>query len=346
MRVAVTGASGFIGSEVTRVLLDEGHTVHGTVRDLQNKVKSDPLTSLDRADQRLELFAADLMQAGSFADAFIGCDVVIHVASPYVLDVEDPQRDLVDPALKGTLNVLEAANAAGVGRVVLTSSTAAITDEPQDRVYTEDDWNETSSLTRNPYYYSKTLAERAAWDFVDSESPTFDVVVINPSGVIGPSLSAGLNTTTRSIADLLNGGVYPAIIDLSFAIVDVRDVAQAHVRAATEPNASGRYICASDVVPMRRTVEVLRSNDFDGYKLPRFDLTSGLGSFLTRQLARFQPAGTRSFLETNLGRQLRLDTSKIEDELGIEFRDVDQSIVDTALDLMAWGHVRPRPASS
>jgi dihydroflavonol-4-reductase len=335
LRVAVTGATGFIGSEVVKVLLDRGYMVHGTVRDPENEAKVAPLLNLEGASDRLELVRADLLTGDGFASAFEGCDVVMHVASPFVIDVEDPQRDLVDPALIGTTNVLKAANAAGVKRVVLTSSAAAITDEPEDRVYTEADWNEKSSLTRNPYYYSKTLAERAAWDFVESESPSFDLVVINPTGVIGPSIGSGLSTTSRVIADLLNGGVYPAIIDLTFPYVDVRDVAEAHVLAAENPDASGRYVCSNELVSMQRTVDVLRENGFGTYRLPKMTLTSNVASAIVKQLARFRQPGSRSFIETNLGKALALDTSKIRDELGLEFRDMDTSIVETANDLIA-----------
>lgn len=342
MKVAVTGASGFIGAEIVRVLLERGHTVHGTVRDTSNEEKTRPLQTLDGANGRLVLFNADLLDEDSFHDAFDGCDIIMHVASPYVIDVEDAQRDLVDPAVQGTRAVLLAAAGSGARRVVLTSSTAAITDEPEDRVYTEADWNTKSSLTRNPYYYSKTLAERAAWDFVESEGSAFDLVVINPVGVIGPSIAPTVNTSNRITMDLLNGGVYPAIIDLAFPLVDVRDVAEAHVRAAENDDASGRYICSNEIVPLERTVTVLRSNGFDAYKLPKMKMTSGVGTFVVKQLARFQPSGSRSFVETNIGRRLDLDTSKITTELGMTFGDINQSIIDTANDLISWGHVTSR----
>jgi dihydroflavonol-4-reductase len=305
-------------------------------------MKVAPLFELEGATDRLSLIKANLLGSEGFAEAFEGCDVVMHVASPYVIDVEDPQRDLIDPALTGTLTVLQAANAARAKRVVLTSSTAAITDEPENRVYTESDWNVKSSLTRNPYYYSKTLAERAAWDFVSEESPSFDLVVINPSGVIGPSIGSGLSTTSKVIADLLNGGVYPAIMDLTFPYVDVRDVAEAHVRASERPEASGRYICSNERVSMTRTIDVLTKNGFASHRFPRMKLTSDFASAAVRQLARFQKPGSRSFIETNLARPLALDTSKIEDELGIEFRDMDTSIVETANDLVAWEYVERR----
>ncbi|NOX23655.1 MAG: NAD-dependent epimerase/dehydratase family protein [Actinobacteria bacterium] len=343
MQVAVTGVSGFVGSEVARALLDRGYMVHGTVRDPENGAKTDSLVSLDGADKRLRLFAADLMKPDGFVEAFTGCDVVMHVASPYVIDVDDAQRDLVDPAVTGTLNVLNAADAAGVKRVVQTSSVAAISDEFEDRPYTEADWNVLSSLARNPYSYSKVLAERAAWDLVESRSPSFDLVVVNPSAVFGPSLVPGLNTTNRIVADLLTGGVYPAIVALSFPSVDVRDVAEAHVRAAEMSSATGRYICSASTISMERTVAVLKENGFDGYKLPKLKLTSSLGTFVTRQLARFQPPGMRSLLETTLGRTIRLDTSKIRADLGMEFRAIEDTLVETAEDVVRWGHVGAQP---
>jgi dihydroflavonol-4-reductase len=128
--------------------------------------------------------------------------------------------------------------------------------------------------------------------------------------------------------------VYPAIVDMTFSYVDVRDVAEAHVRAAEHPDASGRYICSNELVTLDRTVTVLKNNGFGDDKLPKMSLRSSFGSAIVRQLARFQPPGSRSFIETNLGRTLTLDTSKIQDELGMEFRDMDTSIVETAKNLV------------
>jgi len=166
--ICVTGASGFIASYIIRELLSGGYTVRGTVRGLKEGNKYEYLTSFPGAADRLSLVQAELLTEGSYDGATAGCEYVIHAASPYFLDTQDSQQDLVDPALKGTLNVLQAcAKAGSVKKVVLTSSVAAVFDEPiSGHVYTEKDWNETSSLKRNPYYYSKTLAERSAWDFV------------------------------------------------------------------------------------------------------------------------------------------------------------------------------------
>ena len=258
--VCVTGATGFVASWLVADLLRKGEHVRGTVRD---RTRAGHLTSLPGAAERLTLVEADLQTPGAFDDAVAGCTTVFHTASPYVVDVEDPQRDLVDPAVQGTLNVLGACRRApGVARLVLTSSMAAVTDEPDsDHVLTEADWNTKSTLDRNPYYLSKTLAERAAWDFMARERPRFDLVVVNPFVIMGPSLSRAVNTSNQILVDLVKG-VYPAIISLTWGLVDVRDVATAHVRAAEVPAASGRYLCAQQPVTMRQIVGWLREAGF------------------------------------------------------------------------------------
>merc|ERR1711934_365818 len=167
-RVCVTGANGFIASYVVKQLLEKGYHVHGTVRDSKNRNKVAHLEQLEGAGERLTLFDAALLgpnSQDSFRAAFEGCSAVIHTASPYKINVADPMNDLILPAREGVSNVFQAAKQCGVGKIVLTSSVAAVTDSPVNgHVYTEEDWNTASTEDRNPYYYSKTVAEKRGWE--------------------------------------------------------------------------------------------------------------------------------------------------------------------------------------
>ncbi|HEY7584607.1 MAG TPA: NAD-dependent epimerase/dehydratase family protein [Acidimicrobiia bacterium] len=329
-RVCVTGGSGFIGSQVVRELLEAGHEVRTTVRDPSRA----PAGLVELGP---DIVTADLGDPESFRDAFSDSEYVIHTASPYVLEVEDPQRDLIDPAVKGTLSVLNAAMAnPSVTRVVLTSSFAAITDEP-DGSFDESMWNDRSSVDRNPYYFSKVAAERAAWGFTRGQTQ-FDLVVINPSVVLGPSLVQSLNTSASVLVGLLRGQ-YPGILDLDYAIVDVRDVARAHRLAMETPTASGRYLCTAEVWTQRRLVDWIRGANLGLGKPPRIGLDNPLGRFVTRLGASFQPRGNRDYLLTHLGRHPRVNTEKIRTELGMTFRPAGETLIDTFLDLQRWGHL-------
>lgn len=338
--VGVTGASGFIASHIIKLLLGRGYRVRGTVRSLAKGGDHAHLRALEGAAERLELVEADLLTEGAFDAAVAGCEYVMHTASPYTLDAKDPQKDLVDPAVKGTRNVLSSCQRAGtVRRVVLTSSMAAITDEPEsDHPLTEADWNTRSTLDRNPYYLSKTLAEREGWRFIAEEKPGFDLVVINPFLVIGPSLSRAINTSNQLFIDLLSGA-YPGIMNFTWGFVDVRDVAAAHLLAIETPGAEGRHICAATTIAMRSVVELLASRGFQGHKLPRLGLDCALGDHVVRLSSYAQPRGVGSYLRTHVGRVPRYDNGKIQRALGLKFRPVEQSIIDTLDDLKRWGHL-------
>jgi dihydroflavonol-4-reductase len=334
--IVVTGASGFVGSQIVRELLEHGYRVRGTARSPE-RVRSEGHLFALPGSERLELVAADLNQPGSYDGAVEGARYLIHTASPYMASVSDPQRDLVDPALNGTQSVLRAAAAAGtVKRVVVTSSFAAITDEPQGR-YDESMWNDSSSLRRNPYYFAKTLAERAAWDFANAHSE-IRVISINPTFVIGPSLVPSLNETSGILAGYTTGS-YPGIMSLSYGLVDVRDVAVAHRLAIETEAASGRYLCTAGVWSMRRIVEVARSAGLGLARLPSFPLDNPIGDLLIRASAAFLPPGARSYLRTNIGRTFEIDTSRIKTELGMTFRPVEDAIVAAYADLRRWGHI-------
>ncbi|MCU0831358.1 MAG: NAD-dependent epimerase/dehydratase family protein [Rhizobiaceae bacterium] len=343
--VLVTGANGFIASHVVELLLQRGHRVTGTVRDPGNRDKTAHLAAMPGAGERLSLVAADLTDPDPFT-AHADVDAIIHCASPYIIDVEDAERDLVRPAVQGTLAAMTAALAQPrVKRVVLTSSMAAITDEPDGRMLTESDWNNRSSLTRNPYYFSKTQAEHAAWDFMDAKDPHFELAVINPFLVVGPAHTRAINESNRVLADLVNGK-YPALMALEWGFVDVRDVAVAHVAAMESQTARGRYILASGTMTMASVVETARTLGWGktkaSGKLPALDLSGPVGTALMMFAARFQPAGVRSYLQTHLGRSPRFSNAKSIRELGLAYRSPEAAVRDALLDLERWGHIPSR----
>ena len=338
--VLVSGATGFIAGHTIEKLLAQGHHVIGTVRKPKDASRIAHLSRLEGADN-LRIVAADLLSDDPFS-AHVVVDVILHMASPYVINVEDPQRDLVDPAVHGTISMLEAAaTSPRVRRVVMTSSMAAITDEPDGRVLTEEDWNTKSTLTRNPYYYSKTKAERAAWEFMERERPHFDLVVINPFLVIGPAHTEAINTSNQTFVDIVNGR-YPAVMALEWGFVDVRDMADAHV-AAMSPNVpAGRYICASGNLDMAAVVNLIRAEGYGGTKLPKLNMTGPFGTALMRFASFVQPAGVGSYLRTHLGRVPRFENSKARSVMGLTFRTPEQSVKDTLVDLARWGHIPAR----
>ncbi|KAK4419581.1 Cinnamoyl-CoA reductase 1 [Sesamum alatum] len=259
--VCVTGASGYIASWLVKFLLQRGYAVKACVRDLDNPKKTQHLLALDGAKERLHLIKADLLEQGSFDAVVDGCDGVFHTASPVIFASNDPQAELIDPALKGTLNVLgSCAKTPSVKRVVLTSSMAAVSANGKPRtpevVLDETWWSdpEFCRQTQQWYMLSKTLAEDAAWNFVKEKG--IDMVAINPSMVIGPLLQPTLNTSSAAILNLINGGkTYP---NATAGWVNVKDVANAHILAFENPSANGRYCVVESVAHFSEVVKILR----------------------------------------------------------------------------------------
>lgn len=308
------------------------------------------LTALAGADERLELVSADLNQPDTFLPAVEGCDYVLHVASPYQLKVEDPIRDLIDPAVNGTMAVMHACDAAAhpVRRVVLTSSMAAVTDEPVNgHVYTEADWNKLSHAGRNPYYASKVQAERAAWAHVESRqegsAAAWELVTMNPFAVVGPSIVPSQNTTNGTLESICKGG-FPLIMGVNFGYSDVRDVATAHIAAMTSPHASGRYLLNVKECSLRELVQELRELGLqgEGYALPTMGFDGACGVCCTRNcLAYTESGGTRDFLQTNTGRSVTADCTKARYELGWVATPWETTLRDVTAAMIAQGHLPP-----
>ncbi|KAK4492379.1 hypothetical protein RD792_003184 [Penstemon davidsonii] len=259
--VAVTGASGYIASWLVKFLLEKGYTVKASVRDLSDPKKTEHLLALDGAKERLHLIKANLLEEGSFDAVVDGCDGVFHTASPFYHTVKDPQAELIDPALKGTLNVLEScAKTPSVKKVVLTSSVAAVANNGKPRtpdvVVDETWWSDPDFCKQTQMWYvlSKTLAEDAAWKFVKEKG--LDLVVINPAMVIGPLLQPTLNTSSAAMLNLIKGAeTYP---NATFGWVNVKDVALAHILAYENPSANGRYCTVETVAHYSEVVNILR----------------------------------------------------------------------------------------
>ncbi|RZC62694.1 hypothetical protein C5167_024468 [Papaver somniferum] len=259
--VCVTGASGYIASWLVKFLLQRGYTVKASVRDPNDPKKTDHLRALHGASERLHLFKANLLEEGCFDAVVQGCEGVFHTASPFYHGVKDPQAELIEPALKGTLNVLgSCARTPSVKRVVLTSSTAAVLYNGKPRtpeVVVDETWFSDPEVCKNAelwYVLSKTLAEAAAWKYVKEKG--IDMVTINPAMVIGPLLQPTLNTSAEAIQKLVNGA--NAFPNAAFGWVNVKDVANAHILAFETPSASGRYLLVERVIHYSVIVEILR----------------------------------------------------------------------------------------
>lgn len=332
--VLVTGANGYVASWLVKRLLEEGITVHAAVRNPNNESKISHLkTAADKSPGAIKFFSSDLMKPGSYKEAMEGCELVYHTASPFTIDVKDAQKDLIDPAVKGTENVLNTANAVNsVKRVVVTSSCAAIYTDAIDTVnapggkLTEEIWNTTASLSYQPYSYSKTLAEKAAWDIAESQS-SWDLIAVNPCGVFGPALNPK-NTTSESINILKmlgDGSMKSGAPKMGMGIVDVRDVAEAHFQAGFTPEAKGRYITAGHNSDFLEMGQVLLPKYGDKFPLPKKALPKWLLMIVGPMTSK---VFTRRFIKNNVNVSWVADNSKIKKELGIKFRPLQETMED------------------
>lgn len=263
--VLVTGGTGFLGSHCILQLLRDGHKVRTTVRDLGRERQARSTLEANGAakDAPLSFVAADLLSDNGWMEAVSGCDAVLHIASPFPATQPDNADDVIIPARDGTLRVLRAVRDAGVGRVVLTSSFAAVGYGRQHpgRDFDERDWTE-EDAPNAPYIRSKVVAERAAWDFVAREGNGLALSVVNPTGIFGPALGADYSASIGMVKAILEGQV-PGPPDMAFGVVDVRDVADLHLRAMLSPQAVGeRFIAVAGPALSLRDVARLLSEHF------------------------------------------------------------------------------------
>ncbi|CAM0901998.1 unnamed protein product [Alopecurus aequalis] len=314
--VCVTGAGGFIASWLVKLLLEKGYTVHGTVRNPDDVAKNAHLRVLEGAAERLTLFPADLLDKESLTAAFQGCEGVFHTACPVT---DDPEK-MIEPAVNGTRNVISAAADMGVQRVVMTSSIGAVYMGPgrsPDEEADETCWSdlEFCKNTKNWYCYAKTVAEQAAWELAKQRN--LDLVVVNPSLVLGPLLQTTVNASTWHIAKYLDGSVQ-TYANAAQAYAHVRDVADAHARVYEAPDAHGRYLCAGRTLHRAEVCRIL-AKLFPEYPVP-----------------------TRCKDETGeMKKGCRFSSARIR-ELGVSITPASQCLYDTVKSLQDKG-LLPRP---
>jgi nucleoside-diphosphate-sugar epimerase len=335
--ILVTGGSGFIGSHCLIQLLAAGHQVRATLRSLKREGEVRAMLKEGGAEpgDRLSFVAADLENDAGWPEAVAGCDYVLHVASPFPSNIPKHEDELIVPAREGTLRVLRASRDAGVKRVALTSSFAAIGygKKPQNTPFDETSWTDPNGEDVLPYAKSKTLAERAAWDFIAGEGGGLELSVVNPVGVFGPVLGPDYATSILLLKRLMDGAA-PGCPRLYFGVVDVRDVADLHIRAMTRPAASGeRFLAvAGDFMSVRDIARTLKRRlGVLAKRVPTWQLPD----WLVRLAALRDPAIRQILPE--LGKKKNATNEKARRMLGWSPRSNEEAIVATAESLARLG---------
>jgi nucleoside-diphosphate-sugar epimerase len=339
--VLVTGGSGFIGAHCILQLLASGYRVRTTVRALAREADVRAMLKAGGAEraEALSFVVADLWSDAGWPQAVAGCDFGLHVASPLPFGVPKHDDELIVPAREGTLRLLRAARDAGVKRVVLTSSFAAVGygRKPMQRPFSEEDWTDPNGGGMTAYVKSKTIAERAAWDFVGREGGAMELSVVNPVAVFGPVLGPDFSTSIQLVQRLLNGAM-PGIPRLSFGIVDVRDVADLHLRAMAHPDAKGeRFLAvAGDFMTIQEIAQLLKARM--GAVAARVP-TRVLPDWLLRLAALVAPSVRQIVPE--LGKVKNATSAKARRVLGWRPRSNEDAIIATAESLIRFGVLRP-----
>lgn len=337
--VLITGASGFIAQHIILQVLDAGYRVRGTLRTLSRGDHVREVLAAHGADvSRLEFAQADLMTDAGWSDAVAGCRFVLHVASPVPPGAPLHEDDLIVPARDGTLRVLAAAAAGGVQRVVMTSSIAAVLyGHARDgtRTYTEEDWS-TLTMEVGAYEKSKTLAERAAWDFVAGLGPDtpLELCTINPGLVMGPILEADVSTSGELVRKLMKREL-PGCPEVGFAVVDVRDVAAAHVAAMETPAAAGqRFVVAIEHASMRQVADILAARyGARGYRIP----TRHIPAWLLKTVSIFDKTAALAVQE--LGKRQDVSNQRARRVLGFKPHGLEDMVTAMADSMIQYGVV-------
>ena len=342
--ILVTGATGYIAAWIIERLLAQGYNVHATVRDPSKKDKIQHLYDLaEKSSGNIQFFQADLLQQGSFDAAMQGCEIVIHTASPFVVNnYKDAVKDIIEPAVNGTENVLNSVNrTATVKRVVLTSSIASTYGDAieiqntANNEFNESHWNNTSNDTHQPYSYSKVAAERKAWQMAEQQK-RWNLVCINPALVMGPSLTeASQSGSIEVLQQFGNGTTLFGVPPMWNGIVDVRDVADAHVAAAFKPQAQGRYIICGGTLSLLDMGKALTKQFGYKYPFPHFTVPKAVFKLISPFLGY-----SRQFVALNMGYPIYFNATRSVDELDIQYRDIRASVCEHFQQLLDDGIVK------
>ena len=329
-KVLLTGISGYIAMHCAKELLKRDYHINATVRNL-DKVEDikNALSALSLDVNKIQFFQADLLSDDNWADAMADCEYVMHVASPYPLNQPKDENVLIKPAVEGTERVVSLAFENNVKKFVLTSSVVAVSVGHTKKEYSEEDW----SFADKPiaaYAKSKTLAEKKAWELIKNANTDTKLTVINPSGVIGPSLTSEISSTQLIIAGLMNGRI-PVNLPIHIGYVDVRDVALAHIKALENPNSDGERIILSNTELWHKDVSKILKEG--GYKAPWLTVSVPVAKFLANVVPALK--GAKRFL----GKDMVKNTTKAEDILGISYIDIKKSILDDAKSLTEFNKV-------
>lgn len=333
--VLVTGGSGYIAGFTIRQLIAEGWTVRTTIRSLAKEKQVRDILAVDNS--KLTFFAADLADDAGWAPAMAGCTHVAHLASPFPDSSPRDENDLIIPARDGALRALRFAREAGVQRVVMTSSMAAIAygRGRGEETFTEKDWTDINHPDAYPYVKSKTIAERAARDWMEANGSEMEFCTVNPSLVLGPVLSPDFSTSVEVVQKMMDGS-FPGVPDLGYCIVDVRDLADLHVRVLTAPDMDGeRFFAAGKFFKMHAMAMVLKERLGDeAGKVP----TRKLPDWLMKLVALWDPVVRQ--VKSELGKVRHADASHAKEKLGWQTRDEEETIIDTARSLIDNGVVK------